>query len=111
VCLAAGVVSLATAALPWATSPGWAAAGISLSIFAVAAFSVNMYTLPLDTFGAAPAAFAISILVSSYGAISTILGPAIGAVIDHRGYTPVIVAVAFTPLAASAVLWFTRSTR
>jgi len=111
VCLAASVVSLATAALPWAASPGWAAAGISLGIFAVAAFSVNMYTLPLDTFGAAPAAFAISILVSSYGAISTILGPAIGAVIDHRGYTPVIVAVAFTPLAASAVLWFTRSTR
>jgi ACS family hexuronate transporter-like MFS transporter len=111
VCLAAGVVSLATAALPWAPTPAWAAAGISLSIFAVAAFSVNMYTLPLDTFGAAPAAFAISILVSSYGAISTILGPAIGAVIDHRGYTPAIVAVAFTPLMACAVLWFTRSTR
>lgn len=111
VCLAAGVVSLATAALPWAPTPGWGAAGISLSIFAVAAFSVNMYTLPLDTFGAAPAGFAISILVSSYGAISTVLGPVIGAVIDHRGYTPVTVAVAFTPLAACAVLWFTRSTR
>src|ERR1019366_496588 len=64
VCVAAGVVSRGPAALPWAPSPGWAAAGISLSIFAVAAFSVNMYTLPLDTFGAAPAAFAISILVS-----------------------------------------------
>ena len=111
VCLAAGVVSLATAALPWATSPAWASAGVSLSIFAVAAFSVNMYTLPLDTFGAASAAFAISILVSSYGAISAILSPAIGAVIDHHGYTPVIVAIAFTPLAASGVLWFTRSTR
>jgi hypothetical protein len=44
VCLAAAVVSLATAALPWAPSPAWASAGISLSIFAVAAFSVNMYT-------------------------------------------------------------------
>src|ERR1019366_8882359 len=70
-CLAAGAGSLATASLPWAPTPAWAAAGISLSIFAVAAFSVNMYTLPLDTFGAVPAAFAISILVSSYGAIST----------------------------------------
>jgi ACS family hexuronate transporter-like MFS transporter len=111
VCLAAGVVALATAALPWAPTPGWASAGISLSIFAVAAFSVNMYTLPLDTFGAAAAGFAISILVSSYGAISTVLGPAIGAVIDAHGYSPVTVAVAFTPLAACALLWFTRSTR
>ena len=111
VCLAAGVVSLATAALPWAASPGWAAAGISLSIFAVAAFSVNMYTLPLDTFGAAAAGFAISILVASYGAVSTILGPAIGAAIDARGYAPVTLVVAFMPLTACAVLWFTRSTR
>jgi hypothetical protein len=105
------VVSLASAGLPWATSPGWASAGISLSIFAVAAFSVNMYTLPLDTFGAAPAGFAIAILVSSYGAISAILGPAIGAAIDAHGYSPVTVAVAFMPLAACAVLWFTRATR
>jgi MFS transporter, ACS family, hexuronate transporter len=111
VCLAASVVSLAAAALPWAPTPAWGAAGISVSIFAVAAFSVNMYTLPLDTFGAAPAAFAISILVSSYGAISTILGPAIGTVIDHRGYSPVTVVVAFTPLMACAVLWFTKATR
>jgi MFS transporter, ACS family, hexuronate transporter len=111
VCLAAGVVALAAAALPWAPSPAWGAAGISLSIFAVAAFSVNMYTLPLDTFGAAPAGFAISILVASYGLISTVLGPAIGTVIDMRGYSPVTVAVAFTPLAACALLWFTRSTR
>lgn len=111
VCLAAGVVALATAALPWAPTPAWASAGISLSIFAVAAFSVNMYTLPLDTFGAAPAGFAIAILVSSYGAISAFLGPSIGKLIDLHGYSPVTVAVAFTPLAACAVLWFTRSTR
>ena len=111
VCLAAAVVSVATAALPWAPTPAWASAGSSLGIFAVAAFSGNMYTLPLDTFGAAPAGCAISILVSSYGAVSTILGPAIGAVIDARGYSPVTVVVAFMPLAACAVLWFTRSTR
>ena len=98
-------------AIPWLPSPAWASAGISLSILAVAAFSVNMYTLPLDVFGAAPAGFAIAALVSSYGFIAAIIAPIIGKVIDHQGYTPVIVAVAFTPLAASAVLWFTRSTR
>ena len=111
VCLAASIVALATAAIPSATSPAWASAGISLSIFAVAAFSVNMYTLPLDTFGAAPAAFAVSILVASYGAVSAVIGPVVGSVIDHYGYSPVVIAVSFTPLAASAVLWFTRSTR
>jgi ACS family hexuronate transporter-like MFS transporter len=111
VCLGAAVVSVAAAALPWAPTPGWASAGISLAVFAVSAFSVNMYTLPLDTFGEAPAGFAISILVASYGAVSTILGPAIGAAIDARGYSPVTVAVAFMPLGACAVLWFTGSTR
>jgi len=111
VCLAAAIVSLITAALPWVTSPAWATAGISASIFAVAAFSVNMYTLPLDTFGAAAAGFTVSILVSSYGAISTILGPALGAVIDAHGYAPVTAAIAFTPLAACALLWYTRSTQ
>jgi ACS family hexuronate transporter-like MFS transporter len=111
VCLAASIVGLATVAIPWLPSPAWASAGISLSILAVAAFSVNMYTLPLDVFGAAPAGFAIAALVSSYGFIAAVVAPIIGKIIDHQGYTPVIVAVAFTPLAASAVLWFTRSTR
>jgi ACS family hexuronate transporter-like MFS transporter len=111
VCLAAAVLSLATAALPWTTSPAWASAGISLSIFAVAAFSVNMYTLPLDTFGAASAGFAISILVSSYGAISALLGWPLGALIDAQGYAPVTRLIAVTPLLAAALLWGTRSTR
>lgn len=111
VCLASSLLALFTLVIPWLPSPAWASAGISLSILAVAAFSVNMYTLPLDVFGAAPAGFAIAALVSSYGFISAVIAPIIGRVIDHQGYTPVIVAVAFTPLAASAVLWFSRSTR
>jgi ACS family hexuronate transporter-like MFS transporter len=111
VCLAAAVLALATAAVPLAGSPLVATAGISLSILAVAAFSVNMYTLPLDTFGAAPAAFAVSILVASYGAVSAIIGPVFGSVIDHHGYSPVIVACGVSPLAACAVLWCTKATR
>jgi ACS family hexuronate transporter-like MFS transporter len=111
VCVTASVAFLFTLAIPWVGSPAWASAGISLSILAVAAFSVNMYTLPLDVFGAAPAGFAIAALVASYGLVSAIIAPIVGTVIDHHGYTPVIVAVAFTPLAACAVLWYTRSTR
>jgi MFS family permease len=70
-----------------------------------------MYTLPLDTFGAASAAFAVSILVTSYGAASAIMGPLFGNVIDHHGYSPVIAACAVSPLVACWVLWWTKATR
>jgi len=109
VCLAASVLALATAAIPAAPTPAWASAGISLSIFAVAAFSVNMYTLPLDAFGGAHAAFAVSLLVASYGAVQALISPAFGKVIDLYGYAPLAVATSLAPLAACAVLWSTRS--
>lgn len=109
VCVAAGVVSLATAAIPLAPSPAWASAGISLSIFAVSAFSVNMYTMPLDAFGGARAAFAVSILVSSYGAVQAVVSPAFGWVIDRYGYGPLAVTAAVMPLAACTVLRAMRS--
>ena len=110
VCLLAAIASLATLAIPFAPGAGWACAGISLSIAAVAAFSVNMYTLPLDAFGAAHAGFAISMLVMSYGVVQ-IFWPALGKVIDQHGYTPVISLAAFTPLAACGILWGTRAVR
>ena len=109
VCLAASVVSLATAAIPLAPNAAWASAGISLSICAVSAFSVNMYTMPLDAFGGARAAFAVSILVASYGGVQAVVSPAFGKVIDLYGYAPLTVVAALMPLAASAVLWRTRS--
>jgi sugar phosphate permease len=109
VCLAASVVALAAAAIPAAPTPAWASAGISLSIFAVAAFSVNMYTLPLDAFGGARAAFAVSLLVASYGAVQALISPAFGKVIDLYGYAPLAIAASLAPLAACAVLWGTRS--
>jgi MFS transporter, ACS family, hexuronate transporter len=111
VCFAAALLSLATAAIPQAPTAAWASAGISLSIFAVSAFSVNTYTLPLDTFGGARAAFAVSLLVASYGAIQLVISPAFGAIIDRHGYAPVTAIAALTPLAACAVLWCSRSVR
>jgi ACS family hexuronate transporter-like MFS transporter len=103
-CLAAAVISLATAAIPAAPSAGWACAGISLSILAVAAFSVNTYTLPLDAFGGARAAFAISILVSSYGIAQFVVSPLIGWMMDQHAYTAVALLGAVTPLGACGVL-------
>src|SRR5262249_15309020 len=111
VCLMAAVLSLATAVLPRAPGPGWAAAGASLGFFTVAAFSVNMYSLPLDAFGGARAGFAISMLVASYGAVQALVSIVIGKVVDLHGYTPVTTVVAFTPLAACAVLWGSRAAR
>ena len=109
VCLGASVVALASAAIPAAPTPAWASAGISLSIFAVAAFSVNMYTIPLDAFGGARAAFAVSLLVASYGGVQALMSPVFGKVIDLYGYAPLALATSLGPLAACAVLWGTRS--
>ncbi len=111
VCLAAAVISLPTAAVSLTSTPGMASAGISLSIFAVAGFSVNMYTMPLDAFGGARAAFAVSILVSSYGAVQAVVSPVFGKVIDLYGYGPLTIAAALAPLAACATLWVTRAAR
>jgi ACS family hexuronate transporter-like MFS transporter len=109
VCMAAAVVSLATLAIPAAPTPAWASAGISLSIFAVAAFSVNMYSLPLDAFGGSRAAFAVSILVASYGAVQFVISPIFGRFADLHNWAALTTAAALTPLAACAVLWGARS--
>jgi ACS family hexuronate transporter-like MFS transporter len=104
VCFAAALVSLPTAAIPLMPTPSFSAAGISLAMAAIAAFSVNMYTLPLDTFGGARAAFAVSILVAAYGAVQAVISPAFGSLVDHYGFAPVCRITALTPLAAFGVL-------
>jgi ACS family hexuronate transporter-like MFS transporter len=111
VCLAASVVALLGAAVPLAPTAGLAAGIISLSICAVAAFSVNMYTMPLDAFGGARAAFAVSMLTGSYGAVSAAVSPLFGWLIDHHGYAPVTTIAALAPVAACGVLWSARLTR
>ncbi len=109
VCLLTAVLSLATAALPWAPGAGWSCAGIAVSFGAVAAFSVNMYTMPLDTFGRDRAAFSISFLTASAGAIAALISYPIGRVVDLDGYAPVTLAAAVAPMAACALLWLSGS--
>jgi ACS family hexuronate transporter-like MFS transporter len=103
-CLIAAALALAAAAIPAAPTAAWATAGISLSFAAVSAFSVNMYSLPLDVFGGARAAFAVSILVASYGAAQALVSPAFGRIVELYGYTPLMFVAAVTPLAACAAL-------
>lgn len=109
VCVATAVLSLVTAALPWAGGAGLATAVIAVSFGAVAAFSVNMYTLPLDAFGRDRAAFALSFLTASAGGIAALISYPIGRVVDVAGYAPVTWAAALAPAAACALLGFSGS--
>jgi MFS transporter, ACS family, hexuronate transporter len=108
VCRASALLLLATAAVPWMPGPGWATAAISLSFFAITAWSVNLYTMPLDAFGGRHAAFSVSLLTGAYGAMQAVISPLIGATIDKFGYGPVCVAAAILPLAAYGILSRTR---
>jgi MFS transporter, ACS family, hexuronate transporter len=104
VCLLCALAGLVAIAVPFAPNAAWAMAGISLSILAVSAFSVNLYTMPLDVYEAARAAFAVSLLVSAYGAMQAVASPLLGALIDRYGYMPVCAIASLTSLTAYAVL-------
>ncbi|MBZ5595637.1 MAG: MFS transporter [Acidobacteriia bacterium] len=104
VCLACAIAGVAAIAIPFAPNALWASAGISLSILAVSAFSVNLYTMPLDIYAGARAAFAISLLVSAYGAMQAVVSPALGALIDRFGYAPACSIASVTSLAAYGAL-------
>lgn len=108
VCLVASVLSLATAFIPWMPGVALAAAGISVSFFAVAAFSVNMYAIPMDAFGPQHAAFSISLLTASFGAMQAVVSPLFGRIIDLYGYAPICAGASLTPLAAYAILRWTE---
>lgn len=110
VCLAASLLSLATVAIPSAPSAAWGCVGVSASFFLVAAFSVNMYSMPLDAFGGSRAAFAVSMLTASSGAAG-LISPVFGKLIDLDGYSPVIRIAAMMPLAACALLWGSKAVR
>jgi len=99
---------LATAAVPWMPGAAWAVLAISFSFFSIVAWSVNLYTMPLDAFGGARAAFSVSMLTGAYGAMQAVVSPLIGAMIDRHGYSSVIVLSAVTPMLGYGILHLTR---
>jgi MFS transporter, ACS family, hexuronate transporter len=103
-CLLSAVAMLATAAVPLLPGPRLAIAGISFSAFWAAAMSVNLYTMPLDVWGAGRAAFAVSLLTAAYGAMQAVFSPVTGALIDRVGFGPVCATVAVLPLGAWLIL-------
>jgi hypothetical protein len=66
--------------------------------------SVNIYSLPLDLFGAGRAGFAIAGLTAVYGLLQGVFSSAVGRIVDAHGFAPVCVAVALAPMASWAVL-------
>lgn len=107
VCLMAAVACLATAALPLFHTPLIATIGMSFSFLAIGAWSTNLYTLPIDIWGAARAGFGVSALVFAYGAMQAIISGPVAKVIDRYGFPPVCLVFAVLPLIAYAVIHWT----
>jgi ACS family hexuronate transporter-like MFS transporter len=105
--LAAGGL-LMTAAVPLMPTALAATAAIAASFFLISLFSVNLYSMPLDVFGAERAAFSVSMLTAGYGAMQTLASPLIGATVDRFGFGPVCAIIAVMPLAALGVLRMTE---
>ena len=72
---------LFTLLVPYAPGPAWGVAAISFSFFWTLAGSVNVYTLPIDLYGAQSAGRAISALVFAYGILQTVISPVIGSMV------------------------------
>ncbi len=106
-CLLAATALLSTAIVPLMPTSIWAIAGISVSFFAASSWSVNLYTMPIDAFGGARAAFAISLLTSVYGVMQAVVSPGIGRVADLYGYAPVCILFSVLPFAGYSVLRLT----
>jgi len=105
VCLITAVLALVTAVVPFAPTPALATLGIALSYCFVAAGSTNLYTIPVDLYGAERSGFAISGLVAAFGATGFVFSPLFGWMVQHRGnYALLCAGVAILPLLAFAVI-------
>ena len=105
-CLAGAALAVVTAAVPLTPTPLLATIAMSLSLFVVAAWSTNLYTIPVDLYGAGRAAFGVSALVFSYGAMQALVSKPLGVWIEHYGFAPICVALAALPLAGTLLVWW-----
>ena len=104
VCLLASIVLVSTIGIPFLPTPALATLGMSISYFSIAAWSANMYTIPVDIFGPERAAFGIAALLLAYGGMQAILSRPLGQIIEQRGFLPICAAFAFLPLIAQIVM-------
>ncbi|MBV8819682.1 MAG: MFS transporter, partial [Acidobacteriaceae bacterium] len=111
VCLFCAIVLLGSAFIPALSTPLLATIGMSLSYFWISAWSTNLYSLPIDIFGADRAAFGVSGLIFAYGLMQAIVSRPLGRTIDEYGFQPVLTTFALLPLAAYGLLWMLVRTR
>jgi len=104
VCLIAALCALTTAALPLTRDPLLATIGMSFSFAAMGAWSTNLYSIPIDIYGAARSGFGISALIFGYGAMQAAISSPVAKVIDQYGFPPVCLVFAVSPLIAYAVV-------
>ncbi len=105
VCLITAVLALVTAVVPFAPTPALATLGIALSYCFVAAGSTNLYTIPVDLYGAERSAFAVSGFVAAFGATGFVFSPLFGWMVQHLGsYVLLCGGVALLPLTAYSVV-------
>ena len=104
VCGIAATILLFSAFIPLLPTPLLATVGMSLSYFWISAWSANLYTLPVDVYGAHRAAFGVSGLVFAYGLMQAIVSRPLGRVIEQYGFQPVLLTFALLPLTAFLIL-------
>lgn len=102
---------MSTAAAPFMPSPALAGAVICASYFFCLVASVNIYSMPLDLFGAGRAAFAVSGLTGVFGVVQIFISPVIGRVVAEHGFAPVCIAVSICPVGSWLVLRWALSRR
>ena len=111
ICRASGLLLLLAVLIPVAPGPGLATAMICLSSFGLLCFSVNLYSMPLDFYGAGRAGFGVAALTFAYGLMQTVYSPVVGRMVDSQGYALVWVTAAILPLAGYVVLRGTQPRR
>jgi len=96
--LAAGML------VPFLPTTTLAASAIGISFLAFQSILGSMFLIPLDMFGAGSAGFGNSLLAFAAAITQVLISPAIGAVVDHVGFTLLCVVVPLLPVAGLGVL-------
>ena len=92
------------AAIPFLPGAGLAAAAIGASFLAFQSLLGTLFLLPLDLFGARRAGFTNSLLAFFAAGTQVLVSPAVGAIIDHVGFTALCLAVPLLPLSGLTLL-------
>jgi ACS family hexuronate transporter-like MFS transporter len=89
---------LVGAAIPFLPSATLAALAIGISILSFQNILNNITVMPIDLFGARPAAFTNSVLISVGAVTQALVSPVIGSAVDRFGFTAVCIAAPVLPL-------------